>query len=431
MKAAKIVFAAWLILIAAASAFAQQIPSPSTNVSTQQLTLLPQNPVAPVTTVQFQPSQGGNSTFYYWFVSHDGSGNVGAPAGPFLSNFTTTPSASYPTTIRFTFPYGIVSVDILRLSAPGPPSGACSCAVATGIVSAVVSDNVATTTAYTVSTSANQIPTILTNTFAFAGAWANLALSGTNTGTGMALAPTSAGTAFSITAFPGSDGFNFRGTTGDIIGHISGSSFEQGGSGLIVAGVQQITASNYSTANASGTSNGNFNLASGDSIHWRNNAGSADVALAKNASDALTWNGNVIATTSGPVGSPAIAVDLTAQGANIGATTLVTPGANGYYEYSCYIVITQAATTSSTLPACNVSYTDADSGVVKTIPATATQTTNSVGAIGAYASGQILDFPVVIYAKSGTAIQYSTTGYVTSGATSMQYALHIRLRGPQ
>jgi len=38
--------------------------------------------------------------------------------------------------------------------------------------------------------------------------------------------------------------------------------------------------------------------------------------------------------------------------------------------------------------------------------------------------------PYNIYAKLGVAIQYQTTGYLTNGATSMQYALHIRLEGP-
>lgn len=163
MRTAKIIFAAWLILTAAASAFAQNPPPIQSNVLTQQLTLEPQAPVAPVTTVQFQPSIGGSSTFYYWFVSHDINGNMGAPAGPFLSNFTSTPSSSYPTRITFTFPSGVVSVDILRLASARPPSGSCGCAVATGVAIGSLSDNVAATTAYTVSTSASQIPEIFTN----------------------------------------------------------------------------------------------------------------------------------------------------------------------------------------------------------------------------------------------------------------------------
>lgn len=159
-----------LFSLLASSAFAQGgPPGIPTQVQTQQLTLMPQVPVAPVAMVQFQPSIGGTSTLYYWFVSHDALGNVGAPAGPFLSNNTTVPSASHPATITFTFPAGVASVDILRESSPTVPTGDCNCAVATNVVSAVFSDNVAATAIYTVATSVSQIPLICTNLTGCAG----------------------------------------------------------------------------------------------------------------------------------------------------------------------------------------------------------------------------------------------------------------------
>jgi hypothetical protein len=34
------------------------------------------------------------------------------------------------------------------------------------------------------------------------------------------------------------------------------------------------------------------------------------------------------------------------------------------------------------------------------------------------------------FAKSGVAIQYSTTGYASSPALAMKYSLHVRLEGP-
>jgi hypothetical protein len=117
------------------------------------------------------------------------------------------------------------------------------------------------------------------------------------------------------------------------------------------------------------------------------------------------------------------AVNLTSQGANITSTPILTPGGNGFYRFSCYVVVTQAATVSSTSPLCNVLYTDADTGVSETIALVTNSTANTVGAIVPFA-------PQNFYAKSGVAISYSTSGYATSGATSMQYALHIRLEGP-
>src|SRR6266567_1509151 len=51
-------------------------------------------------------------------------------------------------------------------------------------------------------------------------------------------------------------------------------------------------------------------------------------------------------------------LDLTGLQANLGATPLCTlPAFTSQYQFTCYLVVTQAATTSSTLPACNISYT--------------------------------------------------------------------------
>jgi hypothetical protein len=168
---------------------------------------------------------------------------------------------------------------------------------------------------------------------------------------------------------------------------------------------------------------GQINLTSGDTIAWRNNANTADVALGKNTSDALTYNGNVIATTSGPVSPPAFAVDLTAQAANFATQTFTTPSANGFYMLSSYLVITQAATTSSTTPTVNVNYTDADSGVAESIQVISSSSANTVGTV----TGGLAN---VFYAKAGVAITLSSSGYASSGTTAMQYALHARLQGP-
>ncbi|MGH6837496.1 MAG: beta strand repeat-containing protein [Methylocella sp.] len=138
-------------------------------------------------------------------------------------------------------------------------------------------------------------------------------------------------------------------------------------------------------------------------------AGSSGQQLTTDGAGVLSWAG----------GGTVATVDSTAQGANIGLTTLVTPGANNFYRVSCFVVLTRAATTSSVMPACNFAYTDESSTAVA---ATALTSTSVANAVGTKSSGT-----AVLYAKSGVAIQYSTTGFVTSGATTMQYAVHVRL----
>lgn len=119
-------------------------------------------------------------------------------------------------------------------------------------------------------------------------------------------------------------------------------------------------------------------------------------------------------------------LDLTAQGANIGATTLYTPVADGFYRVNFICNVTQAAATSSTLPGGQVRWTDATTNVTQTISVTGTNTANTVGT-----QGQVSGFLVgngVLHAKAGTPIQYATSGFASSGAPAMQYALRIRLQ---
>ncbi|HKW75645.1 MAG TPA: hypothetical protein VJN64_08990, partial [Terriglobales bacterium] len=140
-------------------------------------------------------------------------------------------------------------------------------------------------------------------------------------------------------------------------------------------------------------------------------------------------DGGTGAWTTLPAGGiPVTQVDLTAQGANIAATTILTPGANGFYRVSGYSVVSRAATTSSTNPGVFINYTDADSGAAETPAAfISSNTANVLGSVSSCNGGTVSWCGMLIYAKSGVAIQYSTTGYASSGATSMQYALHLRL----
>ncbi len=126
------------------------------------------------------------------------------------------------------------------------------------------------------------------------------------------------------------------------------------------------------------------------------------------------------------VGSQRVATSsATLQGANIAATTLFTVPANspGTYRLDCYVVLTRAATTSSTLPACNAIYTDNDSGAAETVAQTTSPTANTVGTVGADATTAL----PIFHAAAGTNIQFSTTGFASVGATSMQYAIRVKL----
>jgi hypothetical protein len=120
-----------------------------------------------------------------------------------------------------------------------------------------------------------------------------------------------------------------------------------------------------------------------------------------------------------------VQANLTAQAANILATTLVTPAAAGFYRISAWLVITQAATSSSTLPNFNVLFTDI-SGVSHNYEILSGGGSNVVGNYAGTYNGAQPTF----YVEAGQPIQYSTTGYLSSGVTPMQYGLYVRLEGP-
>jgi hypothetical protein len=271
----------------------------------------------------------------------------------------------------------------------------------------------------------------------------------------------------------------------------------------------------FISSTASPATSGALRLASGDSICWRNAAGSANLCFSKDASDRLIWaggsllfpeiappsgiaandllwadssahrwmmknnggsglqvvaSGNDIGTTdqvlgvhfgatqelfgntaptttqcvqfngtflvgatgaeAGVCGVAVTASDVLTLGANTGPTTLVTPAANGFYRFSCYVVTTRAATSSSTLPQCQVNWQDADTAVAEVYITTVGSTANTLGVVGQMTTGATSGPNSFLYAKSGVAITYQTTNYATSGATSMQYAVHVRLEGP-
>lgn len=140
----------------------------------------------------------------------------------------------------------------------------------------------------------------------------------------------------------------------------------------------------------------------------------------------VTWQSDASGNISAyfPTTSTIASADATAQVANIALTTLFTPTVSGIYKVLAYIIVTQAATTSSTLPNVQISFTDQDNSTAQTINLNAAgATTNSLTTMFQEA--------IVISAKTSIAIQYqtgNTAAYASVGATAMQYALHIRLQ---
>lgn len=119
-------------------------------------------------------------------------------------------------------------------------------------------------------------------------------------------------------------------------------------------------------------------------------------------------------------------IDLVNQSSTIAATLLYAVPATGAgrYRISYIATVTRAATTSSTLGAFQVQYTDNDTSVTKTLPGTvaAGVDTNTINAT----INSTVSRSLTVFAKASTNINY-LMGYVSSGATTMQYNLHIVL----
>ena len=238
---------------------------------------------------------------------------------------------------------------------------------------------------------------------------------------------------------------------GEIDTGASGSGFLKltatGNATYIESGITSATGSSaplhFTTMNAAATlatldGSGNFTLAGSLTLGSplavaQGGTGTATPALVAGTGITITgsWPDQTIANSLPPA---AVAkVHLTAQQADIAATQIgSTPAADGVYRLSAYIRITQAATTSSTLPAVELTFTDPDTGTSITLQLTATSTNNAVGTVPALPALSAFDeAPVFMFrAKSGVAIDYKTVGYASSGATPMQFALDLLLEGP-
>lgn len=185
-----------------------------------------------------------------------------------------------------------------------------------------------------------------------------------------------------------------------------------------------------------GTTDGTLIIQSPNSLIFGTGQSASDVYI-KEVAAGLSISQPIILPSTGiinPGGSPVLVAkaDATAQAANIGSAQLYAVPANGagMYRVSVYVVVTQAASVSSTMPNTFLNYNDADTNVAiapsffltNTSTANAVGTTNSLNTVTAQNSGT-----VIINVKASTNIQYGTTNYASSGATPMQYAIHIKL----
>jgi hypothetical protein len=151
---------------------------------------------------------------------------------------------------------------------------------------------------------------------------------------------------------------------------------------------------------------------------------------------AVNTNTTQLATTAYVVGQHyaqrVVAIDLTAQAATITNATLLASGSvqTGMYRLTGWTKVTQAATTSSTSGPMTITFTEGtdSTSLTPTISwmtsAGAVATTNATNSVTVTGANTFNDF--TFFAKTGVAITYSFT-YASSGATAMQFDLHLRL----
>ncbi len=137
-----------LLLLLCLPAIAQNATPITAKTLTMPLLNAPEAPTSGSATVLGNP---GNATYYFWVVASTIAGNA-SPAGPYTAvRAPNQISASDQIFVAWNNT-GALSYDLLMTSAPAQPSGACGCAIATGIAAAYYSVSSSTTSAYTVNT---------------------------------------------------------------------------------------------------------------------------------------------------------------------------------------------------------------------------------------------------------------------------------------
>lgn len=208
--------------------------------------------------------------------------------------------------------------------------------------------------------------------------------------------------------------------TGNVTGNLTGDVAGPAAANLT------ITTANGTTANSIQITAGTASAGAGGSITLSAGNGTptgGNVAI-------LAGNGNTVTlskvgsyngrTVDGLVAAYPL-YSATAQGADIASTPLFT-NVVGLFRVSTYIIITRVGSSSSTLPAVEIAWTDKDNGVAQSAALTSSSTANQTTTVK---TGTIL-----VNADASTeTISLVTSGYASSGTTSMQYSVYVQVEG--
>jgi hypothetical protein len=229
---------------------------------------------------------------------------------------------------------------------------------------------------------------------------------------------------------PGSVAATVKGINGTLLSSLS--------TGLLKITTSTGAASTVPLAGSgAGVVTGPTTSVSGDVVTFTGTAGQAQdsgtllSALAPLASPTFTGTPTLSGLPSGCVqlGCTIASTDLTGLTANVATTNVlyaVPVGKSGFYTAKCYTVLTTAAATSSTLPACLVRWTDAETSTLESIQFTNTSSVNTVGTVGINAAAGGTGILAIHPAASTNVICY-TSSYASNTAAQMQFSQHCSL----
>jgi hypothetical protein len=177
---------------------------------------------------------------------------------------------------------------------------------------------------------------------------------------------------------------------------------------------------------AKGGTGSNLSTTGGTSKFLRQNSAGANIDVVQpdwsdlaGAASAVPQNYNGIALVANKIPTEYANINRTNQSSNLALSAIyaVPSTGAGLYRITVFMVVSRAATTSSTLPDSQIQFTDRDSNATITVNLTPGDSGNTTSTF------QQATF--VVNAKASTNINYGyglVTGYASTGATSMQFA---------